>query len=550
MDESTNQTLPPTNANGAAPAVDEDWSGRTLGEFHILRIIGRGGMGQVYLAEQKSLKRKVAIKMLRPELAANRTSLLRFRAEAEAVARLSHANIVQVYAISEQDGTHFMALEYVEGRNLRDYLNRKGPPDLAVSLSLMRQIAAALQRAHEAGFVHRDVKPENILLTRKGEVKVTDFGLSRCFAETAEPTNLTQTGVAMGTPLYMSPEQVQGKPADPRSDVYSYGVTCYHLFAGSPPFRGASAFDVAVQHVQNTPPPLAQVRPDLPHEVCAMIHKMMAKNPDERYQSFKEILRDLNRVRDSLSGVGTVPMPLPISGVTPAPNGELVYTAMKSTGPSRRKWIVGAGIAALTMIVLASGAVARIVRHRMRSTESTATVPEKLPPFVSSEERTAQQSARQFADPGTEIAHLRQGMYSQMDLAVFYFKQDRLDDVEQFGRELVERKYKPMPGDRQHPYRALGKLCQALAAAFRDRPEALAQLGELIRRPGPGPGPFFMTIDGVQVSMFDNPELHRIIADALNRIATNLKVKDFSQYTHLNALMKPQARLGGRPKPP
>ena len=152
MEESQNPTL----VAPEIPPADEDWSGRAVGEFHILRRIGRGGMGQVFLAEQTSLKRKVAIKMLRPDLVANKTALQRFHAEAEAVAKLNHPNIVQIYAIGEQDGQSYMALEYVEGRNLRDYLNRKGPPDLSVCLSVMRQVAAALQRAHEGGFIHRD----------------------------------------------------------------------------------------------------------------------------------------------------------------------------------------------------------------------------------------------------------------------------------------------------------------------------------------------------------------------------------------------------------
>src|SRR5262249_16989453 len=172
------ETQKPTISGAPAPAfsanTEEDWSGRTLGEFAILRRLGKGGMGQVYLAEQISLKRKVAIKILRPELAANQSSLKRFRIEAENVAKLPHANIVQIYAIGEQDGVPYMALEYVEGRNLRDYIHRKGPPELPVCLSIMRQIASALARAGEQGFVHRDIKPENILLTRKGEVKVAD----------------------------------------------------------------------------------------------------------------------------------------------------------------------------------------------------------------------------------------------------------------------------------------------------------------------------------------------------------------------------------------
>ena len=263
-----NRTEPDATAASDLPRgkVDSsvDLSGQTLGDFQIIRRLGEGGMGQVYLAEQISLKRKVALKLLRADLAANPTALARFKAEAEAVAQATHANIVQVYAIGEVNGLNYMALEYVEGRNLRQFLEKKGPPEVMLALSIMRQVAAALQRASELGIIHRDIKPENILLTRKGEVKVADFGLSRIFGDDTQPLNLTQSGVTMGTPLYMSPEQVEGKPVDPRTDIYSFGVTCYHMLAGQPPFRGSSAFEVAIQHVQKQPKPLAEIRPDLP----------------------------------------------------------------------------------------------------------------------------------------------------------------------------------------------------------------------------------------------------------------------------------------------
>src|SRR5262249_34240639 len=154
---------------------------------------------------------------------------------------------------------------------------------------------------------------ENILLSRKGEVKVTDFGLSRCFAAEA-PLHLTQSGVTMGTPLYMSPEQVRGQPADPRSDIYSFGVTCYHMLAGEPPFRGAAAFDVAIQHVQGDARPLGSLRPDLPPELCAIVHKMMAKRPEDRYQSAREILNDLARFKDGI-GLSLAAMPTGMSGI-------------------------------------------------------------------------------------------------------------------------------------------------------------------------------------------------------------------------------------------
>src|SRR5262249_42490294 len=153
-------------------------------------------------------------------------------------------------------GITYIALEYVEGRNLKEFLVKKGPPDLLLALSFMRQVASALQRASELGIIHRDIKPENILLTRKGEVKVADFGLSRVLAGEQRPVNLTQSGVTMGTPLYMAPEQVEGKPVDPRTDIYSLGVTFYHLLAGEPPFNGSHAFEVALAHVRTEPEPL------------------------------------------------------------------------------------------------------------------------------------------------------------------------------------------------------------------------------------------------------------------------------------------------------
>jgi serine/threonine protein kinase len=157
-------------------------------------------------------------------------------------------------------------------------------------LHIVQQVALALQRASELGLVHRDIKPENILLTRRCEVKVADFGLSRMI-QGEEAQRLTQTGTTLGTPLYMSPEQVEGRPLDCRSDIYSLGVTCYHLLAGRPPFEGENAFAVALQHLQHEPPPLQSLRPDLPEDVCALVHRMMAKRPEERFSSPAELLQ-------------------------------------------------------------------------------------------------------------------------------------------------------------------------------------------------------------------------------------------------------------------
>lgn len=272
-----------------------DLKDRQLGDFRLLRRLGHGGMAEVYLAEQVSLKRNVAVKVLREEMLSDEVHLKRFEQEAKAAGGLNHPNIVQVFMIGEQEGIHFIAQEYVAGMNLREYLTRSGPPKLPIALKLMQQIAAALDAAAEAGIVHRDVKPENILVTRKADVKVTDFGLAQ-LSLPEERLNLTQVGMTMGTPLYMSPEQVNGRKVDHRSDIYSFGVTCYHLLGGSPPFRGETALSVAVQHVNEEPAPLSKQRSDLPEVVCRLVHKMMAKNPDDRYQSAAAIVDDLGKI--------------------------------------------------------------------------------------------------------------------------------------------------------------------------------------------------------------------------------------------------------------
>ncbi len=275
-----------------------DLSGTTLGDFELLRRVGAGGMGEVYLAHQLALKRRVAVKVLRGELTGDATHLRRFAVEAEAAGKLAHANIVQIYALGEQNGTRFMALEFVEGMTLGDYVRKKGPLPARRAVRVLEQVALALEHAGAAGIVHRDIKPDNILLTRKGEVKVTDFGLARLRADST--LNLTDTGVTMGTPLYMSPEQVEGQPLDMRSDLYSFGATAYYMLTGQPPFEGPSALAVAVKHMQAQPKALETLREDLPPELCRIVRKLMAKKPDERYPTAREARKDLEKLHAEL----------------------------------------------------------------------------------------------------------------------------------------------------------------------------------------------------------------------------------------------------------
>jgi eukaryotic-like serine/threonine-protein kinase len=282
-----------------------DLTGTTLGDFEVKRLLGRGGMGQVYLATQISLNRPVALKVLHPHYLSNPTYLSRFEAEATAVAKLNHPNIVHVYTLGYVDQVRFIAMEYVEGTNLREYINKKGALELPLALSIMRQAGQAIGAAGEVGLVHRDIKPENLLLTRKGRAKVADFGLCRDLG--ADRLHITQPGTTMGTPLYMSPEQAQGKALDHRSDLYSLGVTFYHMLSGEPPFRADSAVALAMKHVSEQPVGLRLRRPDIPVELERLVLKLMAKSPADRYQSAAEMLADLAKIRASLQpALGTI----------------------------------------------------------------------------------------------------------------------------------------------------------------------------------------------------------------------------------------------------
>lgn len=318
-------TSPDWGRVGPAPRA-RDLTGADLGDFQVSRLLGRGGMGEVYLARQVSLNREVALKVLRPDLLDNKTYLSRFEAEAWSAAKLNHPNIVHIYTFGAVEGLRFIAMEYVQGTNLREYIERKGPPDLPQSLSIMRQAGAAVGAAGEVGLVHRDIKPENLLLTRKGQVKVADFGLCRDLDD--DRHHVTQPGVTMGTPLYMSPEQAQGRAMDHRSDLYSLGVTYYHMLAGHPPFRAETALALAMKHVADTPVDLSVHRPDLPPDLTRLVMKLMSKSAADRYQSAAEMLRDLARVREALqvstlTGVTATPPVTPDRPVYSSPVAEL-----------------------------------------------------------------------------------------------------------------------------------------------------------------------------------------------------------------------------------
>jgi serine/threonine-protein kinase len=318
----SNDSLLPGEAGRGVP---RDLTGVTLDDFRVEKVLGGGGMGEVYLATQVSLNRLVAIKVLKSDFAANPTYLGRLKSEATAVAKLNHANIVHVYTLGCVGDVNFIAMEYVQGTNLKDYIIKKGALDLSLAYSIMRQAGQAIAAAGEVGLIHRDVKPENILLTKKGKVKVADFGL--CRDQDGQAVQLTQSGVTMGTPLYMSPEQAQGHAVDHRSDLYSLGVTFYHMLTGVPPFQAETALALALKQVREAPRSMLVHRGDLPQELDKLVLKLMAKSPADRYQSAGEMLADLAKLRETLQLASS-----PAISVTGTANGEDASVTARSLG--------------------------------------------------------------------------------------------------------------------------------------------------------------------------------------------------------------------------
>ena len=373
-------------SNEEVKSAGTDLSGLQLGDYQLLRRLGSGAMAVVYLAEQKSLRRRVAVKVLKKELATDDTYVQRFQREARAVGALVHANIVQVHEVGCIDGVYFIAQEYVEGSNLKQWLSRHGPLDLRLGLIVMRQVAAALVKAADQGIIHRDIKPENIMLGSSGEVKVADFGLARV-NRVADHTDLTQVGMTLGTPLYMSPEQVEGKPLDPRSDLYSLGVTCYHVLSGSTPFVGETALNVALQHLRTRAEPLENLRPDLPPALGRVVHKMLAKKPADRYQSARELLKELHRLQvefleddwpEELPGLETAGLDFndtPLSETT-----QQLSALMKTASdrkPGWRWWLLwGAGLGGMFLVGAAAAYFTTSERSLLaEAQEESASVP-------------------------------------------------------------------------------------------------------------------------------------------------------------------------------
>lgn len=334
--------------------------------YRLKEKIGIGGMADVYLADDLLLEREVAVKILHPQYAADPAFIQRFRHEAQAAANLNHPNIVNIYDWGNEGDLYYIVMEYVEGRDLKEILRNEGRllPERAAEITA--EICAALQFAHRHNLVHRDIKPHNIFLTSIGQVKVMDFGIAR----EGNGSGITQTGVVIGTPQYISPEQAQGLPVDGRSDIYSLGVVLYEMLTGRVPFDDSNPVTVAYKQVREDPIPPSVIDPDIPPTLEAVVMKAMAKNPANRYQTAQEMKADLLRFLEG--------MPVTATPVLPGAPTQAVGPVVESSKGRPWGWI-SAGIVAFLVVagvvlalVLAGGGAKVEVPNLQGMTEEQA----------------------------------------------------------------------------------------------------------------------------------------------------------------------------------
>ncbi len=289
-DPSGNSQMPTTFMN-VATALET--------RYQILKELGRGGMGIVFQAHDKQLREQVAIKVLSPLLSNDADALERLKREVSAARKVTHRNVIRIHDISEINGLHFVSMEYFLGQNLKEFIKQRGSLSIMQAFNIASQICDGLDAAHRQGIVHRDLKSQNIIINGANEIKIIDFGL----AHTAQLEGLTATGLIMGTPEYMAPEQVSGKKVDERADIYSLGVILYELFTGKVPFTGDSAIAIGFKQLKEEPLQPRQINPQLPAEIERVILKALQKEPAMRYHSVAELKVELERATLQPAGV-------------------------------------------------------------------------------------------------------------------------------------------------------------------------------------------------------------------------------------------------------
>jgi eukaryotic-like serine/threonine-protein kinase len=303
------------------------------GRYRIVRKLGSGGMADVYLAEDEELGRRIAIKILNDRHANDEQFVERFRREAKNAAGLSHPNIVAIYDRGEAEGTYYIAMEYLDGRSLKELVVARGPLPISDAIDATRQVLAALRFAHRKGVVHRDIKPHNVMADADGRLKVTDFGIAR-----AGVSQMTEAGSIIGTAQYLSPEQARGAPVDQRSDLYSVGIVLYEMLTGKTPFTGETPVEIAMKHLSDPPRPPSLERPDISPDLDMVVLRALAKSPEDRFQTAEEMDGELERVGRGLGVTAETAdaATMVLSGADAAPTSVIPPRMPPTTRPSYR----------------------------------------------------------------------------------------------------------------------------------------------------------------------------------------------------------------------
>ena len=377
------------------------------GRYRIVRKLGSGGMANVYLAEDQELGRRVAIKILDDRHAADDQFIERFRREAKNAAGLSHPNIVSIYDRGEAEGTYYIAMEFLDGRSLKELIVSRGPTPIRLAIEYTRQILAAIGFAHRHGIVHRDIKPHNVVVDADGRVKVTDFGIARSGA-----SQMTEVGSIIGTAQYLSPEQARGAAVDQRSDLYSVGVVIYEMLTGTVPFTGETPLEIAMKHLSEVPVPPSELRPEVPHDLDLIVLRALAKDPEDRYASAEEMDAELARVAGGLSvstatanaatavlaGAGiasapTIVAPRPVRVAPPAPPPRVPPAGYYGyRAPPRRSRPIWPWL--LALLLLAGAAAAGWFAYTKIQQQLNANKPIAVPFVVGQVESLAVQNLR------------------------------------------------------------------------------------------------------------------------------------------------------------
>ncbi|MCA9920723.1 MAG: serine/threonine protein kinase, partial [Anaerolineales bacterium] len=357
-----------------------DLTGQTLGKYRLIRRLGKGGMAQVYQANQPTIDRMVAVKVLHGHLAEESDFITRFKREARSLGQLQHPNIVRVIDFDVSDETYFMVMDYIAGKTLRDYLDEQGILSGAEALKLSGQLTDALAYAHKNGAVHRDIKPSNVMFadTECTHAVLTDFGITRL----VDDATITTSGAIVGTPAYMSPEAVMGEKVDGRSDIYSLGVILYEMVTGRAPYQGNTPLSLVIKQVHEPLPSPLEHNPDLPLSIVHILEKALAKSADERYQTADELLAAIQDAQESL---GEKPHGMTIAGTTryidPPPTATLsagdfasastdlpttVKPKEETPAANRTPWVVVGVLAAIIII----GGIFLLARRSGNPTET------------------------------------------------------------------------------------------------------------------------------------------------------------------------------------